>query len=165
MRAGKIPDPDRTRNAAMDSLVSRYALILARHDRLRGLGWDMLELRAAKPLNTIALADRFAHAAPVVSAAPDSWIGGGDDIAATRVAGGWRLDYSVRWGALSGWLHLRPRLELRRERRGRLQLRRRARSGAAGPVGSTVVARPGRAHGRPQLSPNRAAVPRISSPA
>ena len=82
----------------MDSLVSRYALILARHDRLRGLGWDMFELRAAKPLNTIALADRFAHAAPVVSAAPDSWIGGGDDIAATRVAGGWRLDYSVSWG-------------------------------------------------------------------
>ncbi len=85
--------------AAIDSLMTRYQLRVARFTRLSGLGMgDMFDLMSAGQYNVAALAQRFKATGLVRSAGPNSSFGGSDDIRATRLGSAWRLDYQVAWG-------------------------------------------------------------------
>lgn len=85
-----------TGNAAVDALVTEYALSVREYYR-----WEIGEvavLRAASPLNATALAARFEGIPGVIWAERNGAGGDGHDIRATRHGDGWRLDYSIGFG-------------------------------------------------------------------
>lgn len=85
-----------TGNARIDALLRRYDLSLERF-----YDWstdDAAVLQAAAPLNIAALAAEFAPLAGVRYAEPNGYGGDGNDIGAERIAGAWRLAYSLGFG-------------------------------------------------------------------
>ena len=60
--------------------------------------YDLARLRAAAPLNAVALAPLFRDVEGVLLAQPTGWAGDGNDIRATAKDDGWRLDYSRGFG-------------------------------------------------------------------
>lgn len=93
LREGGVP----TGNAQFDELVDTYDLELERYHDLQII-YDLAALRAAAPLNTIALAPMFRDIEGVLTASPQTWFGDGNDIRASAVSDGWRLDYSRGFG-------------------------------------------------------------------
>lgn len=86
-----------TGNARFDDLADAYDLTLQRYYDLHTI-YDIALLRAAAPLNTIALAPMFSDIEGVLAASPEGWFGDGNDIRATATSDGWRLDYSRGFG-------------------------------------------------------------------
>lgn len=93
LRSEQVP----TGNERFDELVDAHDLGLERYYDLR-LMYDVVTLRAATPLNTIALAPLFRDIEGVLTADPSGWAGDGNDIRATAEADGWRLAYSRGFG-------------------------------------------------------------------
>lgn len=93
LRSGQVP----TGNKRFDELVDAHDLGLERYYDLQFM-YDLASLRAAAPLNTIALASMFRDIEGVLTADPSGWVGDGNDIRAATAADGWRLDYSRGFG-------------------------------------------------------------------
>lgn len=93
LRQGTVP----TGEPRFDELVDTYDLSLERYYDFQ-LGDDFAVLRAAAPLNTIALAPMFRDIEGVYWTEPAGSGGDGSDIRATPLLNGWRLDYSVGFG-------------------------------------------------------------------
>lgn len=85
-----------TGNAAVDALVQEYGISVVQFYHW-SIGWAAV-LRTDRPVNTIALAGRFAPLAGVRSAEPNGHMGDGNDIRAVLADGRWRLSYTRGWG-------------------------------------------------------------------
>ncbi len=85
-----------TGNPAADSLVVSFGLEVARVYSFSSGQYVLL--RAARPVNTPALARRLAELEGVISADPNGAGGDGNDIRAELAKDGWFLDYSAAYG-------------------------------------------------------------------
>jgi hypothetical protein len=87
-----------TGNAQVDQIVAQYDLHVTHHSPMWGTNYDLVALRGPGPLNTEALAKLFTGIAGVQWSEPNGYVGDGNDIRIGRVAGGWRLRYSIGYG-------------------------------------------------------------------
>lgn len=85
-----------TGNAAIDALIKTFDLTVAKYSEYPPSAHVLL--RAAEPLNVVALGRRFAGIPGVRYAEPNGMAGDGHDIRARGEANGWRLEYSAGLG-------------------------------------------------------------------